>query len=684
MTNRVKQRIVQVFALLGFSKKEDRDNMTNKDWNRFNASYKEKFGISFEDDLAAPDDPPANPTATQEPADTQGATGETTISAELQTQILAALTEAATVTGTASPEEAPTTINEALQSLIGTINGVTKGFKTMAQSSEPANPVIIAPAVGNAMSQESFARFCGHSQHTKTHVFGIESDHFKIGSWWNNLTLTGEANKQTYREKDSKAFRLAFNAYTEDFKERCQELAETKQIGLLDYKAIIKGESFVDYSRMNAKLGEYVVRRMDAIIAYLRTLKSVGDIFPVVSNVQNKMTAPTAFFEELSQSFLAGHYFKGAVNFDGEMYHVDDVMFKFFFEDPKQLEREYIGYLNREGSNPMKWTLFEWCIVHFGTMLFNEQQTRRVVGTKVPRQGTFPQPANFAADGVLRAIQRVEEELKVLPFHDLKIYDRSTMLDMIEGFWETVMGILPNMNGLRIYANEKHLPWYLKAYRAKYAQDNDFTGTRTHILDLSPESIIWVPNMAMNDYKFWITAPGNCENYELTPNEMYAFYFQQDLEQLIIASWWKEGAGVLAPGVQFRTMNELIASGRKMQWIFTNYPVNVLDPDATTIDGSITYEVETGVNPAAAAITDILNAATNRVYKIICGDITNVSSIQNTGNFDQLATAWVPTAVGDWIKVYAELEQQTVTVGGKTRTIVVPTGKFLELERKVT
>jgi hypothetical protein len=190
--------------------------------------------------------------------------------------------------------------------------------------------------------------------------------------------------------------------------------------------------------------------------------------------------------------------------------------------------------------------------------------------------------------------------------------------------------------------------------------------------------------MSMSDFKMWITAPRNVENYEDKPNEMYALYFQQDLEQLILASWWKEGSGVLAPGVQFLTLADLEASGRKMQWLFSNYPVVALDPNATAVDGALGYEFETAANTAATALANINNAVTNRVYKIICGSMTNRTTVPNTGNFDKLASAWVPTAAGDYIKLYAELEEQTKTVGGKQRKVVVATGKFLELERKVS
>jgi hypothetical protein len=677
MNKRTKTRLLGILAILGLTTKEQRAQMTNDDWNKAQASYKEKHGITLQEDLENPDDeePPAGDGS-------RGSVQAASISAEMQAEILASLTDAAEVTGGQAPEVAPANAGEAVQSFLGALSTATNTIRTMAGQVEPDIPAGTVSARG--MTPQILAMVMGHSAHTATHVFGIDNDHMKRGSWWNELVVTGKG-KESYRDEDATDFRAAFNRYANDFGERFSELASNNQIALLDYNKMVKGESYLDYSNMNARLGEYIVRRMDTIIAYLRTLKSVSGIFPVVSNVQNKMTAPTAFFEELSQSYLSGHNFKGAVNFDGETYHVDDLMFKFFFEDPKELEKQYIGYLNREGSNPMKWTLFEWCIVHFGTKLFNEQQRRRVVGCKVPRQGDFPQPAMFGADGILRAVQRVEEENKVLPFFDLKLYDRSTIVDYVETMWEQVLAILPNTVGYRVYVNEKHQPWYLKGYREKYGKDSDFRGVRENIADLSPENIIWVPNMSMQDYKIIIGVPGNMENYELKPNEMYAFYFQQDLEQLIMAAWWKEGSGVQAPGVQFQTLADLAASKRRLQYLFTNYPVSaVADADAV-IDGSLAYDFLVGAQSGGTtAVTGISNAVAERVYKIICGTATTPKTIAKSGVFSEISAAWTPTAVGDYIKVYAQLAENTVTVGGKTKKVVQPTGKFLELERKVS
>ncbi len=676
MNKRTKKRSLDIFSVLGFTSKERREKMTNEDWKNFNNSYQEKYGISFQEDLEIPDE--------EEPVTTQGAVQEPAISPELQSQVLAALNEVAEISGTQAPAAAPADSNNALAQMLGAINTVLNQNRDLVGQAEPTAPATVIPASGIALNTQTFARVMGHTPHTQNYLFGIENQFFKRNTWWGELVATGKG-QEYYTSEDAETFAKEFKNYSETFAQRCRELVGSNQIGILDYNKMIHGESMVDYSRMNEKLGEYTVRRMDMIIAYLRTLKSVSDIFPVVPYIQNKATAPTAFFEELSQSFQSGYIFKGAVDFDGEIYHVDNVMFKFQFESPKDLEKAYIGYMNREGSNPMKWTLFEWCIVHFSTLLFNEQQRRRVLGCRVPRQGDFPQPALFAADGALRAIQRVEEEFKVWPFTQFKQYTESTVLDYVRSFWAAVSMTIPSMNGMRLYMNEKHHLWYIDAYNAKYGQNADYKGPNSKIRYYSPDDIIWVPNMSLNDYKMWITYERNVEVYEDIPGEMYSkFYFEQRMEQLALASWWKEGAGVLAPGVQFNSLENLQNSGRKMQWLFTNYPVVDIAADATTIDVSQGYEFLTGENTAATALTDITNAATDRVYKIICGSTTNATTIAKSGKFAKITAAWTPTAEGDYIKLYAELEETTKTVNGKQRKVVQATGNFLELERKVS
>ncbi|MCL1942560.1 MAG: hypothetical protein FWF54_03300 [Candidatus Azobacteroides sp.] len=679
MNKRAKERSKGILGFLGFNTKEKADKMTNQDWEKFNNSYKEKYGISFTEDLEKPDE---NEPPTTEGNQTEVTTGDV-ISSEMQQQILAVLTEAAEASGTNAPENPPATVGAVMQSFITAMNDAVQTIRTLSANAESNVPAAVVS--GASQNGRDFAVILGHVPHTATHLFGIEDKFFSRENWWNSITATRVVSNTDYTTDEISAFREAFNFYGKTMKNRVNALVENGQIALLDYKKMIAGESSIDYSELEKEFGKrYMVRRQDMIIAYLRTLESVNDIFPVRSNVQDKETVVNAFFSEFSQAFQPGRVFKGGVKFTPEIYHVDDVMFKHLFDNLKDLERQYIGYLNKEGSNPMKWTFIEWLLANIYTVLFNEQQRRRVIGVRCPVQEGVDNPAVLAADGIIRSIWRVIEQRKILPFMDLKVYDETTMLEYAEEMWQMIMAILPNMAGMRMYANKKHRPWFLKNFREKYSKDGDFTGVKDSIMDLSPESIIWVPNMDMNDYLMWVTVPGNAENYELTPGEMYAVYFQQDLESLISASWWKEGAGLQMAGLQCETIAELEKTGRRFQYIFTNYPVTKLQADETKLNGLDNTVFETGENASAVAITDIENASVERVYKIICGSLTNKTTIKKSGKFENIKSTWEPASVGDYITVYAELKKENQTIAGKQVQVTVPTGNFLELDRRVT
>ncbi|MDR0829749.1 MAG: hypothetical protein LBN95_06525 [Prevotellaceae bacterium] len=675
MNKTTKERSFNIFSLLGFKTKEQRQAMTNEDWNKFNAEYKTKYGVSFNEDLEAADQLPAAPPSTEGNFDS-----ENVITAEQQTQILTALADFAETSGAPAPQSAPQTSAQVIEQFITAMNTATQTIRTLSAQPEPATPV----ATASAASAQTIAVVLGHSAHSASHIFGIENEFFARNHWWNEVAAT-RRETESIGTQEVESFNNEFTKFTKGLKDRVNTLAISGEIQMLDFKKIVSGESYIDYQALETQFGaQYLVRRQDALIAYLRTLKSVAGIFPVRSGVQDKEAAVNAFFGEFSQTYIEGDVFKGNVKFTPEIYHVDDVMLKKRFSNLKKLEKEYIGYLNSEGSSPIKWTFIEWLLTNIYTALFNEQQRRRVIGVKVPEQVNVENPAMFAADGVLRVIERAIEEKKILPFFDLKIYDNSTILDYFENLWEKVNQILPSMDGMIIYANEKHKSWYVKAYRAAYGSDTDFTGVNKNGLIDFDTQIVWVPNMENTDYRVWITLAGNIENYELTPGEMYGVYFERRLESLISASWWKEGAGAKMIGMQCASIAELEATGRKYHYIFCNYPVTVLEDGATTANALYNHDFETSANTAATALTDITNASIERVYKIICGSLTNKTTITKAGKFEKISADWIPAAIGDYIKVYAELTTQAQVINGKTVNVTVPTGKFLEFESKVT
>lgn len=647
------KRFMAIAVALGFSDKVKDGSLTADDQKQIFAEYEKQHNITFADDRAANED------------------------AEPEEQLLSAedMADIAKLLGK-EVEKLPNKPKEVVKDLVNKTKEQEKTIEKLSNEPEVDKPT----GKVNATMDAAKARMImiGAAPHTPKFLFGIENEMYSRDKWYNELFVTRTPYGDTLNEDNKKELMAAVKALGTTLKERSAELEKNNLLSSLDFNKMITGESHIDYSDLTGIAGEYVTRRTDLILAYFRSLPSVSHIFPIVSHVQNKELAPNATFGELSQGYRSGRIFKGNVKFAAEVYSVVDVMFKYKFSDLIKLEKMYIGYQNREGSNVIKWTFIEWIMTHFGRILIKEQNKRRISGVRVPQQNVVSNPANLAADGVLRAIERVEEELKVLPFDDLNVYDATSIVDYFESFWDKVNFILSSMDGYKLFANERHKQWYLRAYRSKYGEQNDFAGSKTQLIDLSPESIVWIPNMPVNCYKTWITIPDNVENYEDKPNEMLAFYFERDFEDILTMSRWKEGSGLLQAGVQYKTKAELEASGREMQWIFTNLPTTKLKLESSiSFKDNILFEIK-----GTTSVTAVTDYATDVVYKLVASAATDV--LAKSGSFSKITEAFTAGAAGDYIKVYAELEDYTTTVDGETVTMTRSTGKFLELERKVT
>lgn len=677
MKERVKKRVQEILQALGFISKVQANSMTNEDWNRFHSEYQAKFGISLSEDNEANDEPEAQATAVTQELKAEVINFVT----GLQTDTPAAPPTAQTVnqpageTGPAAntADPAQPTFEAAIRMLMGAVT-------TLARQPETSAPVATVQT-----DLQVLPRVLGSCAHSATHLFGIEHPLYARSQWFNQATVTRQLSDSALSTGQVNCFAETFNEFTRSLCARVQTLDNTNQLRSLDYKQMAAGSFAIDYGSLNIKFGEeYLVRRQDMIIAYLRSLKNVDHIFPWRSGIQDGEVIPVAGFGEVSQRYQAGEVFKGSARISYEIARVSDAMIKYKFEDLIALEKQYVGYLNKEGSDVMKWTFIEWLMVYIYQSMFNEQVRRRVIGVLVPIQEGVENPAMFAADGALRAIERVEEENKVLPFKNLKIYTKSTIVDYIETFFEEVNKVLPSLDGMKLFINEKHVPWYRQGFRDKYGTDTDYTGPKMQAIDYSLEQFVPVPNMDYNDYKMWITFPGNVESLQHLPSEMYNIYFERRLEALLAMSRWKEGAAMQMAGLQCTNETELEQTNRKYQWIFTNYPVTVLGADIDSVDASTNTQFTTSDNTKVTAITNIMKSSAERVVKIICGGKTNATRISKAGKFEKIKADWVPMAVGDYIKLYPELHVVDKVIGNKTFKVTEPTGNWLELERRVT
>jgi hypothetical protein len=258
---------------------------------------------------------------------------------------------------------------------------------------------------------------------------------FAISKPWNQITLTG-APLRSWSRKQIDSFKDEFDSYGESIATRIQTLHSRNLLG----SNMAEKLASIDYSDFDGTGWgeEYVVRRQDALISFIKSLPTVTGIFPVRYGVQNKMEMTNSFLADFSQAYQSGKIYKGGFTLIPELAEVNDAMFKHLFENLKTLEKEYVGYLNREGSDPIKWNFIEWLLVETLKKLHNEQEARRVAGVRVdPITGTAGHHM-FASTGVMRRLQKYVDDFKVNPFTDLNLYTPATIVTYIETFVEYV------------------------------------------------------------------------------------------------------------------------------------------------------------------------------------------------------------------------------------------------------
>ncbi len=516
-------------------------------------------------------------------------------------------------------------------------------------------------------------------KHSSTHLFGIEHDFYSLDKRWNKVMAKPKIAIQSEFDEEEvfPKFQAEVRKYGKSIAKRMQQLHE---LGLLVPNK--KGALDVDYGDLtNAGLGEqFIVMRQDALIARILTLPNIYGIFPRRFGIQDRELITNAFFGEFSQAYQAGEVWKGSMDLQPELGYVDDAMFKTLFENMKWLERQYIGYLNREGSDPIKWSMIEWTILNIATVLTMEQYERRILGIYVKPIASQPGHYLHASTGFIYTLMRYIHEYKLLPFSNAGFagYDNvdTNFVDMAISFYETIKENVPNFRETEytMMLNENHRYWFKSQVRAKYGLQTDFDGPIDNKVPDTNLSITWVPNMKQLKFVV-VTKPGNFQALENLPGEMFNIKFDPEMESVKSWSVWKEGFSASWIGKQFNSLSALTTNAYKLQEVFCNKPVSTLAADGTTADANNNFWFVTAANSGATGFTDFTNAKAGIAYILECGNTTNATNVAKSGKFSEITEAWTPTAVGDYLMVvydtsaskFFELER---CVGG-TRTINV-------------
>ena len=664
-----KARLNKVLEKLGFVKKFENKSLTSEEYKALCEEYQKEYQSTLVDDLAAEN------SAAEE--------------AEHQQQInslYAIVSKANNAAGDGDNDDEgkdsdddkknensqqPTgaSQNVSYEQLTKAVSGLAENVMKMAQGTAPDKPAahVTAPSIPiNGFESNS------------NYLFGIEHSLFDMKKRWNQITDNPAlAASSTPDESTGIAFRKEAMAYAVALQQRYNYHQSRNE--LRDTKALASGQFSTNYNGVdNAGLGDqFVILRQDALIARILELRNLTEFFPVRYGVQDRDVLFNAFFDEVSQGYQEGEIYKGGMQLENEMGYVDDAMIKVKFGPMKELERKYIAYLNKEGSDPIKWSMIEFCLLNLLKKAQDEQNQRRMRGIYVkPEAG---QPSSFlnAGTGIWYTLLRYIHDYSIKPFAN-KSYNTYTSANMLDAVKEFITDVKTHLSeGMTIdnhvlYLNENHIDWWLANCRETYGKDLDFTGPDGY-KNRVPDSTIqikWLPYEGKSCWMF-MDVPGNIQFIEYLPGEMLAVRMEEQMESVRAWSTWKEGCGAAFTGRKFDSKAAMDDNDYEFQQIFTNLPATVIGAEINGANGfwQITDETTT-----ATTIEDISNAKAGVAYciEIGKGDTKHQLAIAKSGKFANITAAWSPTQVGDYIMVilgkggnFRELER---CVGGK-RTV---------------
>ena len=646
-----KENVQKILQKLGFAGSEESlKALTPDEWKQFFASYHEEFGTDFHTDMQAYQDE-------------QRAVPDQAQINEAFSVLSGLINPKQNVEGAAAHGVQDTkTEQPTAQQVLDMAKAVSATF--MAMGNHAADDVPMTTVAGSVVG------FTGSGDREKF-LFGIEHEFFSMDKPWNRFTANPTSDQRLGDKKIVASFGAEVEAYSSSLAERYSYLQSHNQ---LNPEKLAAGEFATDYSQVTGMKGgdQYLIRRQDAIIARVLSIRQLTQYFPVRYGIQDRDVIFNSFFGEVSQAYQVGEVYKGDMEIEPEMGYVDDAMIKMKFGPMKELERMYIGYLNREGSDPIKWSMIEYAIMGSLENAQREQNMRRMRGLYVkPETGVAGSYLN-AGTGVLYTLIRLHHEHKLLLTDNVayRTYDDANMLETVQEFYKEILAKVSEDMSLDqhvMYLNENHKQWWIQNVREAYGQQQDFTGPNSY-LNIIPDSstnmrIIWLPYLGQLPFMM-MQVPGNIQFLENLPGEMLAMQTEMQMEMVRGWSTWKEGCSPAFVGRNFSSADKLKENDDWWQQIFLNKPSVTLDADATTADASKGFWFISGTNTGEKKLTAINKAKKGVAYIVECGNKTNVTGIDKAGSFDSISEAWTPTAVGDYIMVMLNSQN-----------------KFIELER---
>jgi hypothetical protein len=445
-----------------------------------------------------------------------------------------------------------------------------------------------------------------------------------------------------------------------------------------------RAASSLDYQSLKDDLGDfYRIRKQDRIQSFLMQLPSLANIFPLLSGYQDQAVLVNLFMDEFSQAdgTALGSTFdnvvKGGYKFEPEVLSMYDVMFAHEFKQLKELEKNWLGYLNKEGSSTMKWSFIEYIMVETAKQLMNEQEIRCIQGVRKNPTLNVPGTAMQASNGLLKFIKNQISLFKVKPFA-LGEWTASSISNYIYNATSMIPQVIRDSGRLVLYMSSDAVVKYHKNNETLYGLVETYQPDIMFVKEYPNVKIVGIPQMGSSKRMIW-TLDGNINLYEDTPGEMLNFNFEQRDWTLKVWANWRESIWINMVGKKFDSAAAM-PSDYSTQMVFCNdvdEPADFFIPmDANDVTPSVLNHTSlvSVANSGATAITNFDDAQVGQQLIIKCGNANNPITIAAAGNFSLLTGAWTP-GVGDMLYLkkrsdgkFIELKRTTVSSSAKAFT----------------
>ena len=443
----------------------------------------------------------------------------------------------------------------------------------------------------------------------------------------------------------------------------------------------------VDYKTLQDDLGAfYRTRWSDRLQSFLVELPTITKIFPTESGHQDLETLTNLWLGEFSQPDNSENsefdkVTKGSYEFGHETLRMYGVMFAHKFKSLKALEKSWIGYLNREGSNPVKLSFIEYLLVKTAKKLHNEREQRYINGVRKDPDPDVPGRAMEAADGIYEYLRkRVEGHTDFTPdggttgktVYQIKPFNlpRITAANIGEVFYQgtsMIPSVFRDTGKICLYIPSWMLPLYHKYNEAHYGQNVDYKAGVTYVKEFPAVKIVTLPN-ADNHHRIFWTIEGNFRTFDHVAGEMLRFTLEQQDWTVKVWSNWKES--IQAEVVGFKYTDPLAMDGsRQLIWCndYDRPDTYFIEADRDANPSALLHSsIVTVANSKQFEITDIANAQAGRLISLKCGaDGESGVTIKKAEKFSLLSAAWTPKK-GDVITLMKRADGKFIEVSRST------------------